>query len=70
MLKRIFFLLAIVACMAFPYTADAKPPDCYYDYGNGCEVVGWNNGDGTADFVTYCEGVGVVSVVTASAGDC
>ena len=36
----------------------------------GCEVVGWNNGDGTADFATYCEEVGVVSVVTASAGDC
>ena len=37
---------------------------------NGCEVAGWNNGDGTADFATYCEGIGVVRVVTASAGDC
>ena len=35
----------------------------------GCKVVGRNNSDGTADFVTYCEGVGVVSVVTASAGE-
>lgn len=36
---------------------------------DGCEVVGRNNSDSTADFVTYCERVGVVSVVTASAGD-
>ena len=56
-MKRFFLILTTVLFMGIPLVADAKPPDCSYNYGNGCVAFGWNFENSESSFFrVYCDG--------------
>ena len=57
-MKRFFLILTTVLFMGIPLVAEAaRPPDCSYNYGNGCVAYGWNHENSESSFFrVYCDG--------------